>query len=155
MCGQRIVLSSSTHEGRVSSYGTIHQTSQILTADLEPPTLFLNFEFESWETLLGSVLIVLGEAFSNFTSLDLQLPAMHLGLIPCLFCASKLTRFTNISAMMTKNLLSQIQIMRPTGRIPFRLHALSCSLMMSPCGELLIKRLFHSRVGDESLGNPL
>ena len=89
-------------------------------ADREPPTLFLNlyFEFESWETLLGSVLNVLGEAFSNFTSLDLQLPAMHPGLIPCLFRASKLTRFTNVSAMMTKILLSQIQIMQPSGRIP-------------------------------------
>ena len=87
--------------------------------DLES-TLLLNlkFEFESWETLLGSVLDVLGEAFSNFTSLDLQLPAMHPGLTPCLFRASKLTRFKNVSAMMTKNLLSQIQIMQPSGRIP-------------------------------------
>ena len=89
-------------------------------ANFEPPTLLLNlkFEFETWETLLGPVLHVLGEAFSNFTTLDLQLPATHPGLLPCLFCATKLTRITDVSAMMTKNLLSQIQIMQPSGRIP-------------------------------------
>ena len=57
------------------------------SADLEPPTLFLNpqFEFETWESLLG-----LGDAFSNFTSLELQLPATHPGLLPCLFRATKI-----------------------------------------------------------------
>jgi hypothetical protein len=90
------------------------------TADLEPPILFLNlkFEFETWETLFGPLIHVLGEAFSNFTSLDLQLPATHPGLLPCLFRANKLTRFTNVSATMTKSFLSQIQIMQPSGRIP-------------------------------------
>ena len=90
------------------------------TSDLEPPTLFLNlkFEFETWETLLGPVLHVLGEAFSNFTSLELQLPATHPGLLPCLSRATKLTRIINVSAMMTKKLLSQIQIMPSSGRIP-------------------------------------
>ena len=89
-------------------------------SDLEPPILFLNlkFELETWESLLRPVLHVLGEAFSNFTSLDLQLPATHPGLIPCLFRATKLTRINNVSAMMTKNLLSQIQIVQPSGRIP-------------------------------------
>ena len=90
------------------------------TVDQEPPTLFLNlkFEFVTWETLLGPVLHVLGEAFSNFTSLQLQLPATHPALLPCLFRANKLTRLTNVSATITKNLLSQVQIMQPSGRIP-------------------------------------
>ena len=38
--------------------------------------------------------------------------------IPCLFCANKLTRLTNVSATVTKNLLSQVQTMQPSGRIP-------------------------------------
>ena len=90
------------------------------TADLETPTLFLNLNpgSETWETLLGPVLHILGEAFSNFTSLELQLPATHPGLLPCLFRATKLTRFNNVSPTMTKNLLSQIQIMQSSGRIP-------------------------------------
>ena len=91
------------------------------TAGIEPSSsLFLDLKslFETWETLLGSVLHVLGEAFSNFTSLELQLPATDPRLLPYLFHATRLTRFTNVSAMMTKNLLSQIQIMQPSGRIP-------------------------------------
>ena len=90
------------------------------TADLEAPRLLLDLmiQFESWETLLGPVLLVLGEAFSNFTSLDLRLPAMYPGLLPCLFRATRLTRLNNVSAMMTKNLLSQIKIVHPSGCIP-------------------------------------
>ena len=94
--------------------------SDYQTVDQEPPTLFLNLKFETvtWEALFGPVLHVLGEAFLNFTSLELQLPSAHPALLPCLFRATKVTRFTNIPAVMTKNLLSQLQIMQPSGRIP-------------------------------------
>ena len=61
---------------------------------------------------------LLGRLFRISPHSNSQLPATHPGLLPCLFHASRLTRFTNVSAMMTKNLLSQIQIMQPSGRIP-------------------------------------
>ena len=128
------------------------------TAEIEPSSLFLNLIslFETWETLLGSLLHVLvGEAFRISPHSNSLLPATHPGLLPCLFHASRLTRFTNVSAMMRKNLLSQIQIMQPSGRIPFRCYTPSCSLMIIPRGELLIKRFFRSWRGDEMSGTPL
>lgn len=83
-------------------------------SNLAPPTLFLSlmFDLETWETLLSPVLHILGEAFPNFTSLDLQLPTSYPGLLPCLFRATKLTRLDNVSATMTKNLFSEIQVMQ-------------------------------------------
>ena len=94
------------------------------TVDLESPTLFLSLDFEffeTWGTILECVLHILGEAFPNFTSLQLQLPATHPALLPYLFHATKLTQFTNVSATTTKNLLPHIQIMKPSGCIPLPL----------------------------------
>ena len=90
----------------------------------QPPMLFLdlylnlNFGFEIWESLLTPVLQILGEAFSNFTSLDLQLPTTHPALLPCLCRATRLTQLTNVSVVMTKKLLSELQIIQPLQFIP-------------------------------------
>ena len=89
------------------------------TAD--PPTLCLDLDLGAlkfWESLLTPVLYILREAFSNFTSLELQLPTTHPGLLPCLIRATRLTQLTNLSATMTKNLLSQMQIIQPSDYIP-------------------------------------
>lgn len=100
---------------------------------VEPPTLCLhlnlgNFEFDFWESLLTPVLYILQEAFSSFTSLELQLPATHPALLPCLVRATKLTRLTNLSAIMTKNLLTQMQVVQPSGFIPLpALHTITFS----------------------------
>ena len=58
------------------------------TAEIEPSSLFLNLIslFETWETLLGSLLHVLvGEAFSNFTSLELPTPCYAPRITPLSF----------------------------------------------------------------------
>ena len=67
------------------------------------------FEFGCWESLLTPVLYTLRESFSTFTSIQLQLPMVHPGLLPCLVRATRLTQLINVSAVMTKKLLSHIQ----------------------------------------------
>jgi len=84
----------------------------------KPPTLCLDlymdsFEFGFWDSLLTPVLFILRAAFSKFTSLELQLPDIHQALFPCLARATKLTRLANVSAIMTKKLLSQF--IQPSG----------------------------------------
>ena len=87
-----------------------------------PPTLRLDLHsgnFELWESLLTPVLYRLREAFSKFTSLEVQLPpTIYSELLPCLVRATKLTQLTKVSATMTKKLLSQIQIVQPSDVIP-------------------------------------
>jgi hypothetical protein len=91
---------------------------------LEPPILCLNlylnldFGFEIWKSLLTPVLYILGEAFTSFTSLNLQLPTSHPGLLPCLFRATRLTQLTNVSAVTTRKLLSEMQIIHSSRFIP-------------------------------------
>ena len=91
---------------------------------LKPPTLCLDlclnldFGFEIWKSLLTPVLYILGEAFTSFTSLNLQLPTTHPGLLPCLFRATRLTQLTNVSAVTTRNLLSEMQVVRSSRFIP-------------------------------------
>lgn len=72
-------------------------------------SLLGGFEFGCWESLLTPVLYTLRQSFSHVTSLQLQLPMVHPGLLPCLVRATRLTQLINVSAVMTKKLFSYIQ----------------------------------------------